>query len=43
MSGKQKAMLIGGVGAVCACVVVVLGVQVPKIIQAIQGRAEAEE
>ena len=36
MTDKAKAILIGGVGAVCALVVIVLGVQVPKIIQAIK-------
>ena len=36
MSDKSKAFLIGGVGAVCAVVVVVLGIQVPEIIKAIK-------
>ena len=33
---RKKALLIAGVGAVCVCVVVTLGIQVPKIIKAIQ-------
>lgn len=34
---KNECILIAAVGAVCALVVVTLGVQTPKIIKAIRG------